>query len=305
MRLVAVGACVAIGLTIALASGGNSIQAKRPGHIAFLAAGKTVARVDLRPFVRDGRLDPGAIRAAAIRAVPRSLWVQRGHARIRYALDRTAAEAAAGRVRIGGGSVAAPASPVEAAIGAPVVRQKLHNDCESAALEIVLAVVGHRVDQLRLQRELPRSGPLDPVGSGPDRVWGDPDAGFVGRPDGGGAAGGFGVYQRPVAAVARRHGVQMEDLTGRAPATIYARLLSGRPVLAWVGLSAGSYDQWRSPNGRPITVNYGEHAIALVGVASDGSVAVVNPLTGARETWSRERFESASRLLGRRALAAP
>lgn len=100
---------------------------------------------------------------------------------------------------------------------APVIAQRLHNNCESAALEVLLATHGIRVDQLRLQAALPRSGPLDPQGTGPDRVWGDPDLGFVGRADGGGTAGGFGAYPRPVAAVAARYEMPLRNMTGRAP----------------------------------------------------------------------------------------
>lgn len=79
----------------------------------------------------------------------------------------------------------------------PVVRQLLRNNCETAALSMLLAARGVNVHQLTLQRRHPRSGPLDPQRRGAGRlpIWGDPDRGFVGRANGGGTNGGFGVYQ--------------------------------------------------------------------------------------------------------------
>ncbi len=187
-------------------------------------------------------------------------------------------------------------------IHAPVIPQALHNDCEAAALASLLASTGVHAGQRRLQSELPRSGPLDPVWRRGRRIWGDPELGFVGRTDGGGPAGGFGVYQRPVAAVAARHGRPLSDLTGLAPALLYRHLQAGFAVEAWVGLSAGPYEDWLSPTGRAVHVNLGEHTVVLTGIGP-GVIRLVNPLHGTRETWTRADFERRWRLLGDRALA--
>ena len=90
--------------------------------------------------------------------------------------------------------------------------------------------------------------------------------GFVGRADGGGPAGGFGVYQSPIADLARRHGVVLRDLSHQSPNDIYRTLLSGHPVMVWVALSGGPYASWHSPAGKIVNVNYGEHAVVLSGV---------------------------------------
>jgi len=95
----------------------------------------------------------------------------------------------------------------------------------------------------------------------------------------------------------------MDDLTASAPARIYGRLLRGRAVMAWIGLSDGPYDEWRSPAGDRIQVNFGEHTIVLTGIARNGDLRVVNPLNGTLERWSKPRFEAAWQLLGRRALS--
>jgi uncharacterized protein YvpB len=238
---------------------------------------------------------------------PAKVDLRRGLARIGYAIPphrarrivRRALAAHAARVDV-------PAVPLWSTIELRAVRQVLHNDCEATSLSMLLAAAGVRAGQLELQKRLPRSGPLDPepvAGSSLFR-WGDPERGFVGRPEGGGAEGGFGVYEPPVRALAARFGVHLVDLHRRSEATVRAAVLAGHPVLAWVGLAAGPYLSWLIPSGREITVNLDEHAVVLVG-AGRGYVLVNNPLTGVRERWSETLFSYRWRLLGRRALELP
>ena len=253
---------------------------------------------------RDRPPDRVALRLVLTARLTRATVAARGSARIWYVYDVEATIRRALGIGRAGGRVQAVREPVASRIVAPVVRQFQRNTCEAAALQILLATTGLDVSQQRLQAAFPRSGPLDPVGTGPERTWGDPDRGYVGRSDGGGVAGGFGIYPGPVAETARRHGRRLDDLTASAPARIYARLLGGRAVMAWIGLSDGPYDAWRSPQGMPIKVNFGEHTIVLTGMTRRGDVRVVNPLEGTSETWSRQRFEAAWQLLGRRALGA-
>jgi uncharacterized protein YvpB len=166
---------------------------------------------------------------------------------------------------------------------------------------MLAAATGVRADQLRLQAELPRSAPLDPQERDGATIWGDPELGFVGRPDGGGPAGGFGVYTGPIMRVAARHDLRLVR-PARDATALYEAVLAGHPVMAWVGLSAGPYGSWRSAGGRPIRVNFGEHAVVLVGMRQDGTLEVVNPLTGRRELWPRARFETMWSRLAHRAL---
>ena len=72
--------------------------------------------------------------------------------------------------------------------------------------------------------------------------------------------------------------------------------------MAWVGLSDGPYGEWRSPRGRNVRVNFGEHTVVLTGMRGDGRIRVVNPLEGTRELWTRQRFETMWARLGNRAL---
>ena len=263
-----------------------------PTPLAVYAAGRRI-----------GVVQPGSRRIR----LPAKLEIHRGRTRIGYALPPRRVRRIVRRALAGHASrVDVPAVPVWSRIRLRPVRQVLHNDCEATSLSMLLAAAGIRAGQLELQERLPRSGPLDPepVAGSPLFRWGDPERGFVGRPDGGGTEGGFGVYEPPVRALAGRYGVRLVDLHRQSPAAVQAAVLAGRPVLAWVGLAAGPYLSWVTPSGREITVNLDEHAVVLVG-AGPGFVLVNNPLTGARERWSDALFSYRWRLLGRRALELP
>lgn len=190
-----------------------------------------------------------------------------------------------------------PAGPV------PLVRQVYRNNCETASLSMLLSAVGVRVDQRTLQRQVRRSGPLDPiVGADGTWIWGNPEKGFVGRAQGGGTAGGFGVYQKPIRALAARYGVRLADVSRKPARVLFAELARRRPVIAWIGLSDGPYRWWRTQSGKPIRVNFGEHVVVLTGLRGT-SIQVNDPLTGSRVVWTRAEFLAKWKLLGRRALA--
>lgn len=275
----------------------------RPGEVVLRDGERVVATVALDRYARSGRLDGAGVRRAVRAALPVRAVLRSGRSTVAYRRNVAAAARKAVALGAGGGTVQVQRAPTSSAIRAPVVRQALRNNCESAALEILLATTGRRVDQLQLQERLPRSGALDPVETPEGRVWGDPEEGYVGRAEGGGAAGGFGVYQRPVMEVARAYGRRLEDLGGRAQ-PVYDALLEGRAVMVWIGLSDGPYGEWRSPSGRPVEVNFGEHTVVLAGIRADGMLRVVNPLEGTRELWTRDQFETKWARLGRRAIAA-
>lgn len=268
-------------------SGGATHREPPPRHLAVLADGNrlvtvspaNLARIRLpaRLHIRDGR-------ARLVLAIPHA------RAQITRAWKRRATRLDLSVV------------PISSTIAVPAVRQVLHNDCEATALSMLLDAAGVHAGQLELQRQLPRSGPLDPEAVPGSRLfrWGDPERGFVGRADGGGLRGGFGVYEPPVRRLAARHGVRLLDLHGHTVAEVRAAVLAGHPVLAWVGLYDGPFLSWLTPENREITVNLNEHAILLVG-AGPGYVLVNDPLEG-RVRWSESLFSYRWKLLGRRAL---
>ncbi|MEJ7797519.1 MAG: C39 family peptidase [Solirubrobacteraceae bacterium] len=284
-------------------SAGLSDVAKPAPVLRLEAGGATLARLSLTRFRTAGGFDTEAMRQAVIAALPETSAASSGRSRITYAYDRDLTAKRAILLARRGGAVAVAREAIASRVAAPVIAQTLRNNCEAAALSILLRTVGVTVSQQRLQALFPRSGPLDPQGTGPSKVWGDPDRGYVGRVKGGGSAGGFGVYPGPVANAARRLDVNLMNLTGVSPQAIYNRLLAGHALIAWVGLGDGPYDSWQTPQGRTVKVNFNEHTVVLRGIDRDGAISVSNPLEGTAETWSREKFEAMWQLLGRRALS--
>jgi uncharacterized protein YvpB len=269
----------------------TSTQPPKPPPLAIFVDGKRLATLrSVRQTIR----------------LPARLSIHRGAARIAVRIPPGPAKTAVRRARAARKArVDLPFVPLSSSIAIRPVRQVLRDDCEATSLSMILTAAGIHVSQLRLQDELPISGPLDPepvAGSSLFR-WGDPERGFVGRADGSGPNGGFGVYEPPIRRLAARYGVHLLDLQGKSVAAVRRAVLSGEPVLAWVGLAAGPYASWLTPSGREITVNYGEHAVALVGATATG-FWVDNPLSG-REFWSNALFSYRWSLLGHRALALP
>lgn len=295
-----VGAILLLGLivwTVAKAAETGDDPAKQEGVVKIMVGRRMLLRA---PAAHLAALSPEGL-ARRLKRIPASRRERHGRATITLvtrtaALQRRVLRAA----RLGGGTVLLPERPTAASFRLPVVKQALRNNCETAALSMLLLARGARVGQLRLQRELSRSGPLDPEQSGGLPLWGDPDHGFVGRVGGGGPSGGYGVYQPPVVRLARRHGVRLATV-GRRPPEVYRELLRGRPVMAWVALSNGPFMTWRTVSGKRITGNFGEHTVVLTGIRAD-SLAVNDPLSGRRLTWSRSQFELMWQRLGRRAL---
>lgn len=306
--LIVVAATVAVALgkasPLARTAPAARASARAQGVLRLRAGTDALARFSVQRYVRAGKVDRARLRRLLTGALSGETTRTRGRARITYRYSVGSAIARVAAAGPDGGVVQLARQPVASSMPAPVLAQALRNNCESAALQILLATRGQRVDQLRLQAAFPRSGPLDPTGSGASREWGDPELGFVGRPDGGGVAGGFGVYPGPVQATAARFGAPLQDLSGRSPAAVYDELLAGHAVMAWVGLSDGPYGRWRSPQGKRINVNFGEHTVVLHGMRTDGGLLVSNPLHGTREVWTQNQFETMWQRLGRRALAA-
>lgn len=280
---------------------GNTLR--RGEATLVLVVGAERVQLDPADYVRADRVDRRALARAMARRLSPRVVVRRGRARIIRRRDLVRAAREAESLGAGGGVVTVRSRPVSVAISAPVVAQAQRNTCESAALQVLAETVGVRLDQRVIQRAFPTSGRPDPVPGPSGEIWGDPDEGYVGRPDGGGARGGFGIYPAPVLRTARQLGLVLDDLSGASPTAVYARLLRGHAVMAWIGLSEGPYGTWISPAGRRIRVNFGEHTVVVHGLRADGRLLVSNPLSGTRELWTTAEFEERWRLLGRRALS--
>ena len=184
------------------------------------------------------------------------------------------------------GAVASPANAwAEPAGPAPVawVHQQLHDDCEAAALRMVLTSRGVRVSDRAI---LNRIG-VDRVHSGfglSGTRSGDPYRAFVGDPDGSERGGsGFGVYAPPVAAAARSFGLGVV-LAGHGvtPALLAELVGAGHPAVVWVDYLWRNrvptwYRAWDSqlvPYAGPA-----EHAVVLAAVKPD-RVQIDDPARG-------------------------
>jgi uncharacterized protein YvpB len=305
--VISVGAVAAL---VGMASGGGAPDSKRrsaklapPGTLLFHSGDRTLASFDLTRFMGARGLRHARLRRAVARAIPKEAVTYVHRARVTLAYDRAAALRAAAHATRTGATVTIGARPLAATIPTRVVKQRLQNNCEATALQMLLAGLGVRAPQLAVQARLPRNGPLDPVERGNRTIWGDPALGFVGRPNGGGPAGGFGVYHGPIAYVAHTYRVALHNLTGAPVDAILARVRSGHAVMAWVGLSNGPYGHWFSPAGKAIDVNFGEHAVVITGIDRNGTLSIADPLTGTALQWSRAEFAAKWQRLGRQALS--
>jgi uncharacterized protein YvpB len=191
--------------------------------------------------------------------------------------------------------VRAPVSVRSTRLTLPAVHQVYRDGCEAAALSMMLRV---RVGQRRLQAMLPIAQPVQQEVENGAATWGDPELGFVGNV----AGGGYGVYDRPLLALARRFDSGTTNLTGAPLESILDALRHGRPIVAWIALGASDPVTWRALSGRLVRANWAEHAITLTGYG-DGVITYNNPWDGGRERFTLGQFAAVWRDLGDRAIA--
>ncbi len=184
----------------------------------------------------------------------------------------------------------------------PVYKQVMNLDCETAALQMGLAAMGHTYTQQALfagQNPDLRKPVLVP---GTKKVvqWGDPYTNFVGDVNGSDLGPtGYGVYYPLILAIARSHGAPSstggETLTA---AQVYAAVASGHPVLVWVetgwenARAAGYTGVWTAWDGRSIKYSLIEHVVTLSGVSAT-QVRVNDPWKSGSQYWyGKAAFEA-------------
>ncbi|MCW7941318.1 hypothetical protein AAW14_04450 [Streptomyces hygroscopicus] len=160
---------------------------------------------------------------------------------------------------------------------------QLRNDCEAAALRMVLAARGIQIgdqailDQIGVDRshyQFGRSGALS----------GNPFRAFVGDPNGSEKAGsGFGVYSPPVAAAAQSLGLNvLEAGQGVSISQLQSQVAQGHPAIVWIDYlwrraattTYTAYDGARIPYAGPA-----EHTVVVTGI-SGNTVTVNDPARG-------------------------
>jgi uncharacterized protein YvpB len=165
----------------------------------------------------------------------------------------------------------------------PWFHQQLRDDCEAAALRMVLAARGVRVsdrevlDRVGVDLDHPEFGH-----SGPRS--GDPYRAFVGDPDGSERGGtGFGVYAPPIAAAARSFGAGIVIAGHGVEPDLLGELVdAGHPAVVWVDfLWRDRIPEWyRAWDGRLVPyAGPAEHAVVVDAVEPE-RVEVEDPARG-------------------------
>ncbi len=190
-------------------------------------------------------------------------------------------------------------------IAMPVYKQLRGLACETAALQMGLAALGHHYTQDQLIAMQPpadtRPPLMGPVVNGHKTVtkWGNPYKSFVGNIDGADwIPTGYGIYYPPLVSVAQSHGapdsIGGEGATnGWTAAKIYAALAAGHPVMAWVetGWMSAYVGTWTAWDGTPIRYSLIEHVVTLSGLSAT-QVRVNDPWRSGSQYWfSKAEFE--------------
>ncbi len=195
---------------------------------------------------------------------------------------------------------AAPTNAI-VTIATPVYKQLRGLDCETAALRMALAALGHDYtqDQLVAMQPAPdtRAPVMGPVVNGNKTVlqWGNPYKQFVGNIDGADwIPTGYGIYYPPLVSVAQQHGAPNSyGHEGFRPADIYAAVAAGHPVVAWVetGWMSAYVGKWTAWDGTSIRYSLLEHTVTLSGVSAT-QVRVNDPWRSGSQYWfDKARFE--------------
>jgi len=186
---------------------------------------------------------------------------------------------------------------------APVIKQDLALDCESAALQVALAVQHIDVAQDQIFASLPQDARPVQLGSDgyPER-WGDPYVDFVGDVNGFEPSfTGYGVYYPPIVAAAQRYGAQAVGRTGWTVPEIVAQLQLGNSVVVWLTSDFKPHvpRYWTAWDGRRIPWAIGEHAVPVIGYDPvRDTITVVDVLYGVVRTLSTQAFAAALTTFG-------
>jgi uncharacterized protein YvpB len=180
--------------------------------------------------------------------------------------------------------------------GVAMIYQDHPLSCEEASTSMALTHEGINLSQDQILAEVGadlRPMYVDAYG----RVrWGNPYETFVGNVDGSESNyTGFGTFYPPLVRVARAHGANILAYGSMSPASIYARVIAGHPVVAFATWDwrwhprrdylsfDGQWIPWIGPV-------YAAHVYTVVGVSPSG-VLVNDPIRG--QYWiSKGAFEA-------------
>jgi uncharacterized protein YvpB len=191
-------------------------------------------------------------------------------------------------------------------IAMPVYKQTMALDCETAALQMGLAALGHKYSQDTLFAFEPQDkrGPvLDPNNKKRVIQWGNPYTNFVGNVNGSDLGPtGYGIYYPVILSIAQSHGAPgSTGGEGISAALVYEALAKGLPVLVWVETGwenaraagyTGVWTSWPDTGSRRISYSLIEHVVTLSGVSAT-QVRVNDPWKSGSQYWfSKAAFEA-------------
>jgi uncharacterized protein YvpB len=200
---------------------------------------------------------------------------------------------------------ATPATTDAGAVYLPglIIKQDLALDCESAALQVALALRNIDVPQDRIYASLPQDQRPVVLGSdGYPARWGDPFTAFVGDVNGYEPHyTGYGVYYPPVVAAAERYGAVADGHLGWTIAEIVAQLRQGNSVVIWLTSDFKPHvpRYWTAWDGTRVPWAIGEHAVPVIGYDPvQGTITFVDVLYGVQRTMTTQAFAAAMTTFG-------
>jgi uncharacterized protein YvpB len=119
----------------------------------------------------------------------------------------------------------------------------------------------------------------------------DPDAGFVGSPDGGEGQlppNSYGVHANPVAAQLNEYGVKAKAVHGYSFSDLQDEIASGKPVIVWVYgnvWSGGVPVSYTAANGHTSQVIAFEHTVIVIGYDASYVYILDGGMVYARDIW--------------------
>lgn len=181
-------------------------------------------------------------------------------------------------------------------LNAPNIRQDKPLDCESASLQIGLAVAGYNVGQDAIFNSLPHDGRAAVISGGAAQYWGNPYTAFVGNVYGAeGNFTGYGVYSQPIVDAATAAGAWAESRSGWTVAAIEAQIRQGDAVMVWLNANytATSVRYWTAWDGASIPYTTYEHTVVVIGFdAGSQTITAIDVRGGNRVTFSDATFGS-------------
>ncbi|MEG1624236.1 MAG: C39 family peptidase [Raoultibacter sp.] len=183
----------------------------------------------------------------------------------------------------------------------------LFNGCEVTSMAMLLQSVGSDVTKEALA-EVIKKVPLWTL-DGEERVYGNPDEGFVGSLDSQDGEEGYSVYHGPVVTAARSliaaSGLKVIDLTGRDFDDVLKELISGHAVWCITTVNFApteNWEIWKTDVG-PMGISWDIHSVVLVGF-DDQFVYINDPYGDKGVAYDRQDFKAAWEQMGSQAVVA-